>query len=110
MNGQQELNDALQRVVRPSQNYYDEILLCARHWIKTKKTFTAEGLASYWNFIQHALLHQNNNKISKIPAEPRVYGAVIKALQSEGKIRHVGYTKATNKQAHCRPISVWEVV
>jgi hypothetical protein len=102
MNGQQELNDALQRVVRPSQNYYDEILA----WSKTMmpafnalKTFTSEDVS---------FLFKRSKGLS--PAEPRVYGAVIKALQSEGKIRHVGYTKATNKQAHCRPISVWQVV
>jgi hypothetical protein len=99
MNGQQELNDALQRVVRPSQNYYDEILAWARKKCK-RGSFTTEFLAHYWNA----------DYPDKKPAEPRVYGAVIKALQSEGKIRHVGYTKATNKQAHCRPISVWEVV
>jgi hypothetical protein len=102
MNGQQELNAALHNVVRPSANYYDEILQYAnnliRHW--WIHIFTSEELAKHWF----------RDKPDKIPAEPRVYGAVIKQLQKEGKIRHVGYTKATNKQAHCRPISVWEVV
>jgi hypothetical protein len=102
MNGQQELKDALQNVVRPSQNYYDEILaMCKTYFIGLRllKHFTSEDVAFHFE-----------NHTGKKPAEPRVYGAVIKALQSEGKIRHVGYTKATNKQAHCRPISVWEMV
>ena len=101
MNGQQELNAALQNVVRPSENYYDEILVWARRLCADgKRKFTNEFLAAYWAATRP----------EKTPAEPRVYGAVIKQLQKEGKIRHVGYTKATNKQAHCRPISVWEVV
>jgi len=101
-NGQQELNAALQNVVRPSENYYEEILkMCKEYFVNLRllKHFTAEDVS--WHF---------ENPYSKKPAEPRVYGAVIKQLQKEGKIRHVGYTKATNKQAHCRPISVWEVV
>ena len=101
MNGQQELNAALHNVVRPSENYYDEILAWARNLCKGSRTkFTNEFLAKYWALRMP----------DKTPAEPRVYGAVIKQLQKDGKIRHVGYTKATNKQAHCRPISVWEVV
>lgn len=102
MNGQQELNAALQNVVRPSENYYDEIFaMCKSYFVGTRllKHFTSEDVA--WHFENH---------YGKKPAEPRVYGAVIKQLQKECKIRHVGYTKATNKQAHCRPISVWEVV
>lgn len=101
-NGQQELNAALQNVVRRSENYYEDILkMCKEYFVGLRllKHFTAEDVS--WHFENH---------YGKKPAEPRVYGAVIKQLQKEGKIRHVGYTKATNKQAHCRPISVWEVV
>ena len=103
MNGQQELNAALQNVVRHSENYYDEILAWAQKdlkWWRPYGTITSEFVAKMWCAV----------KEDKTPVEPRVYGAVIKQLQKEGKIRHVGYTKATNKQAHCRPISVWEVV
>ena len=102
MNGQQELNAALHNVVRPSENYYEEILHFCRQMMfmfKVLKRFTSEDVS--WHFENH---------YGKKPAEPRVYGAVIKQLQKEGKIRHASYTKATNKQAHCRPISVWEVV
>ena len=96
------MNAALQNVVRPSDNYYDDILDYARRSIRggSIKKFTSEEMAEHWCLYQ----------AEKIPSEPRVYGAVIKQLQREGKICHVGYTKATNKQAHCRPISVWEVV
>lgn len=102
MNGQQELNAALHNVVRSSENYYDVIFRWSKWWINggSRERLTSEILRINFELFN----------TSPIPAEPRVYGAVIKQLQKEGKIRHVGYTKATNKQAHCRPISVWEVV
>lgn len=102
MNGQQELNAALHNVVRPSENYYEDILQYMR------KSWNAWRNHGKLTSEEIALLFETS--CEKTPAEPRVYGAVIKQLQKEGKIRHVGYTKATNKQAHCRPISVWEVV
>lgn len=107
MNGQQELNAALHNVVRPSENYYDRILLWSSKWIKEPYSL----LKWQYRFTSEILRdgYESNNP-SHIPNEQRVYGAVIKQLQREGKIRQVGYTKATNKQAHCRPISVWEVV
>jgi hypothetical protein len=107
MNGQQELNDALQRVVRPSQNYYDRILQWSAKWINDPLGLRSAGFRFTSEILRDS--YEFNNPWHT-PDEHRVYGAVIKALQSEGKIRHVGYTKATNKQAHCRPISVWEVV
>lgn len=102
MNGQQELNAALQNVVRPSENYYDEILaMCKEYFVGLRllKHFTSEDVAFHFE-----------NYYGKKPEEPRVYGAVIREIAKLGKIRKIGYQNATNKQAHCRPISVWEVV
>ena len=90
--------ESLKQVVVPIDNYYDNILYFSKRWIKEQGQFTTEILRSAYE-----------SQTTLIPAEPRVYGAVVKDLQKEKMIQHSGYTTAQNKQAHNRPISLWKV-
>jgi hypothetical protein len=92
------LSKSLEQVVVPIDNYYDNILYFSKGWIAQQGQFTTEVLRSAYE-----------SQTTLIPAEPRVYGAVVKDLQKEKMIQHYGYTTAQNKQAHNRPISVWKV-
>jgi hypothetical protein len=92
------LSESLEQVVIPIDNYYDNILYFSKGWIKEHGYFTTEILRSAYE-----------SQTTLIPAEPRVYGAVVKDLQKEKMIQHSGYTTAQNKQAHNRPISLWRV-
>jgi hypothetical protein len=92
------LSKSLEQVVVPIDNYYDNILYFSKGWIKKQGQFTTEILRSAYE-----------SQTTLIPAELRVYGAVVKDLQKEKMIQHSGYTTAQNKQAHNRPISLWKV-
>jgi hypothetical protein len=94
----QTYEEALHSVTLPPSNYYDNILYFSKGWIKEQGQFTTEILRSAYE-----------SQTTLIPAEPRVYGAVVKDLQKEKMIQHSGYTTAQNKQAHNRPISLWKV-
>jgi hypothetical protein len=94
----QTYEEALHSVTLAPSNYYDNILYFSKGWIKEHGYFTTEILRSAYE-----------SQTTLIPAEPRVYGAVVKDLQKEKMIQHSGYTTAQNKQAHNRPISLWKV-
>ena len=93
--------EAIHAVTTPDTNYFDRILTRSRWWVKGAKgqEFTSEQMRIIFEATY----------ASALPAEPRVYGAVIKELHKEGLLEKAGYTTSTNPQAHHRPINVWKV-
>lgn len=92
---------AIEAVKTPETNHFDRILTWAKWWLKGARgqQFTTEKIRELYEL----------NHPEYVPQEPRVYGAVIKSLQSEGLISHDRYEKAKRAVSHGRPISVWRV-
>lgn len=44
------------------------------------------------------------------PPNLKSWGAVMRSLAREGKIRRVGFVKARNKSVHCMHVTLWELV
>ena len=93
--------EAIEAVTTPPANHFDKIVEWSVRWAKNNsgQNFTSETLRIFFEIANDNLR----------PAEPRVYGAVIKAMQKQGLIERIGYVSAANKQAHHRPISLWRV-
>lgn len=63
------------------------------------KTFTADNL------------HELDAMTKTLQRDKRVYGAILKSLQAQGKIEPTGrYVKSGRKMCHGRPIVEWQVV
>jgi hypothetical protein len=94
----QTYEEALHSVTIPPSNHFDKIVAWCKWWIKGAQgqRFTTEQLRAVYELGAHG-----------VPAEPRVYGAVVKMLVNENLIEPAGYTESKNKQAHKRPIRVW---
>lgn len=98
--GIQTYEEALHSVTLPPSNHFDTILAWSRSWVKQLRgeTFTTEQLRAVYE-----------RREESIPAEPRVYGAVLRRLIGEGLIEPIGWEESKNKQAHKRPIRVWRI-
>ena len=89
--------EAIQKVEDNNREYYEKAFSFAEDWIKTRmKAFTSEDLKK--DFY---------SKGNAPPAEPRVFGAVIRKLAKEGKIKRQGFEKSKNPTCHSRPQTVW---
>ncbi len=87
----------LEQVVQPTENYYNECLDFARIWLINQTTpFTSEDLITDYN---------SSNELT--PAEPRVWGAVVRKLSNEKLIRFEKYVKYENKRGHGKPCAQW---
>jgi hypothetical protein len=96
----QTYEEALQSVTLPPSNHFDKIVTWCKWWVKGAhgQTFTTEFLRAVYEASAHG-----------VPAEPRVYGAVVKELLKLDLIEAVGWEESKNKQAHKRPIRVWRI-
>jgi hypothetical protein len=89
--------EAIQRVELNNGEYYNNAYDFAVEWVKSQfRPFTSED-------IKEAYYSLGN----KPPTEPRVFGAVIRKLASESRIKRHGYEKSKNPTCHCRPQTVW---
>jgi hypothetical protein len=94
---QQKTAEAIQMVEENNQEYYDRAFSFAEIWVKSQMLpFTSENIKSSFYALGNAP-----------PEEPRVFGAVIRKLASEGKIKRHGYEKSKNPVCHSRPQTVW---
>ena len=100
MNEQTELDLALSRVTMPDRNRYMEALEACYDWLDSQRDgvqFTAGQLAECVSARLYAA-----------PAEPRVWGAVIRELHRRKRIRHTG--RISNEgRSHRGIAAVWEV-
>jgi hypothetical protein len=96
----QSYEEALHSVTLPPSNHFDKIVTWCKWWVKGAhgQTFTTEFLRAVYEASAHG-----------VPAEPRVYGAVVKELLKLDLIEAVGWEESKNKQAHKRPIRVWRI-
>ena len=81
------------------QNHFGDLLTFAMEYIYTVDKFTTE---------QMRFEYENTYQVQ--PVEQRVWGAVIMQLRKFNLIHAVGLSKSQNKQAHSRPIYVWEKI
>lgn len=94
---QQITNEAINRVKENNRKDHDKILLFATDWIKKQfKPFSSENLKNDY--------YSSGNEN---PSEPRVFGAVFRALSHEGLIIKNGFELSKNPKCHSRPQQVW---
>ena len=87
----------IELVTVPPQNYYEECLTFGRQWVLNRKEdFTCEDIIDSYNATS-----------DKLPAEGRVWGAVMKKLIKEHSLTFVRYDKYRNPTGHKKPIAVW---
>jgi hypothetical protein len=90
----------IEQVKEPARNRYEQCITFARLWVLgNSEPFTSEALKDAFAKLNEEL-----------PAEPRVWGAVIRQLQRDGLIAHMGYSTYQNPAGHGRPISIWKVL
>jgi len=88
---------AIDQVQQNNLQYFNEVLNFASDWVKTKfKAFSSEDLKKDY----YSLGNQE-------PIEPRVYGAVFRALSKQGLILKNGFELSKNPICHCRPQQLW---
>ena len=54
-------------------------------------------------------LHSLDLIVKALRRDRRVYGAVIKNLQKQGKIKPVGYVQSKRSTCHARPVMQWRL-
>lgn len=97
MSNQEITQKAIDQVRDNNIVYYENALSFATDWVKNQfKPFTSEDL-------KNAFYNAGNTP----PAEPRVFGAVIRKLSKDKLISHNGYKKSNNPTCHSRPQSIW---
>ena len=69
--------------------------LCA--FLAPGKIFTAEAVRR----------NAEENGCPK-PGDPRAWGGIMQRAEKDGKVKRVGYAKSTNRQAHKRPVTIWQ--
>lgn len=91
-----ETENAIDLVRDGDHLYYLAAYGFAKEWSQLQmKPFTSETLKEVY--------YQKHPE----PAEPRVWGAVIRELSREGLILHNGFTKYKNPVGHSKPCQVW---
>jgi hypothetical protein len=91
-----QLQLSLLQVQECPANYYLECLAFAQGFIRYRNTFTSEDIIAAFD-------------ISPIqPAEPRVWGAVIRELKRMNLIEHNGFTTYKKPEGHSKPVNVWK--
>ena len=93
-----KITDYIEQVKAGRSNYYLQCLQFAKVYIQRYKVFTSED-------IIEAYLSENQHKT---PAEPRVWGAVIRELQRMNVIKHKGFSRYKKPCGHGKPCNVWE--
>lgn len=100
-----DANTAIESTKQPKDNHYMDCLTSAYVYLKylqKGQTFTSEQLKE-----QHAAFMSYGFALE--PAEPRVWGAVIRQLQKDGRIEHSGFDRYKNPAGHGKPVNVWRV-
>jgi hypothetical protein len=54
-------------------------------------------------------LHSLDLIVKALRRDRRVYGAIIKSLQKQGKIEPVGYVQSKRSTCHARPLMQWRI-
>jgi len=88
---------AIEQVKDGVRKWYNDCLKFALIWITTQSTFTSEDMIQAFN---------DSHRFR--PAEPRVWGGVVRELKRSGLIRHNGYTTYRGEQGHSKPVNVWK--
>lgn len=94
-----ELTDyAIDQVRDNNIEFYNKALSFGYGWVKTQfKPFTSEDLKEAFK-----------NEIGSVTHEPRVFGAVFRALAKDKLIYSTGeYKKSNNPKCHRRPQLKW---
>lgn len=90
----------LQQVSDNPKNHYPQCLEFAQSWIKSAvRTFTSEDIIAAYKKANEAQ-----------PAEPRVWGAVIRHMSDKGLIKGMGWSEYRNPKGHCKPSRIWKTV
>lgn len=93
----QTKDEAIDSVMDGDKDYYFKCLSFAYCWVTTQfKPFTSEDL-------KKAYFDIGNDP----PREPKLFGAIFRALNREKKIFHHSYSVAKNKVAHGRILRKW---
>jgi hypothetical protein len=90
-------NAAVEQVKENNKTYHDDLLIFATSWVKTQfRAFSSEDL-------KKAYYDKGNEE----PAEPRVFGAIFRALSKDGFIFKHGFELSSNPKCHSRPQQLW---
>jgi len=91
------LSDSLEAVKQPESNHYDTCYSFALTYLsRAKGKFTSEDVRDAYYYAGHPQ-----------PKETRVWGAVFKKMQTEGRIVSCGYVKYRGTAGHSRPSTLW---
>ena len=88
----------IDQVIQPKGNYYPACFQFAKVFIQSNETFTSED-------IIEAYIAQNKHKL---PAEPRVWGAVLRELRKMDLIECIGFGTYRKKCGHGKPVRIWK--
>jgi hypothetical protein len=92
------MENYIEQVKAPDRNFYNECYNYALFWIKNNnKLFSSEDIIDDYNVIA-----------KKLPAEPRVWGAVIRELKKQNIITHAGFGVYKKKSGHKKPTNLWQ--
>jgi hypothetical protein len=90
-------NQAVETVKENNKTYHDDLLIFSTDWVRTQfKAFSSEDL-------KKAYFALGNEE----PAEPRVFGAIFRALSKDGLIFKHGWELSSNPKCHSRPQQLW---
>ena len=87
---------AITKVAEAQNNHYLKCFAYAKEFIKTHETFTSEDIIDA--YVQRGIC---------IPAEMRVFGAVVKELVRQGYLIHFGFSKYKKPSGHSKICNVW---
>lgn len=88
---------AIKSTTEATRNWYADCLRFAKRWIKGKGKFSSEDLVQSFN-----------KRHDFRPAEPRVWGSVIRTLKTDGSIRWVSFGKSRSETSNTYVKNIWK--
>lgn len=88
---------AIKSTTEATRNWYADCLRFAKRWIKGKGKFSSEDLVQAFN-----------KRHDFRPADGRVWGAVVRALKTDGSIRWVSFGKSRSETSNTYVKNIWK--
>lgn len=94
------------RGIQRSVTHAEEVIM---GWSSHAFAFLQDYISKHRQFMTEDL-REASKGIVPVPPSNRAWGAIIVRAVKSGMIRRVGFRPVKNRNAHCTPATLWEVI